>query len=139
MAKRGGAGKSGIVVAQEIRAMIEANKSIKGPEVMAALREKFPKETFNDKSCQVSYANIRKSMGLARTVKKKPGGSNAKAGRPSGRPVGTWRQSAAVAPTAESAVYIDLLQAAKALLQHCNGDVTVAVQALKQIAALQMS
>jgi len=36
MAKRSGTGKSGIVVAQEIRAMIEANNSIKGPEVMIA-------------------------------------------------------------------------------------------------------
>ena len=139
MAKRGGAGKNGIVVAQEIRAMIEANKTIKGPEVMAALREKFPKETFNDKSCQVSYANIRKSMGLSRTLKKKPGASKTKAGQPPGRPVGTWRPSVAAASTAESAVDISLLQAAKALLQHCNGDAAVAVQALKQIAALQMS
>ncbi|MBC7965349.1 MAG: hypothetical protein H7Z17_05410 [Fuerstia sp.] len=139
MAKRGGAGKSGIVVAQEIRALIEANNTIKGPEVMAALREKFPKETFNDKSCQVSYANIRKSMGLSRTLKKKPGASKAKAGRPPGRPVGTWRPSTAAASTPESAVDISLLQAAKALLQHCNGDAAVAAQALKQIAALQMS
>jgi len=137
MAKRVGAGKSGIVVAQEVRALIEANNSIKGPEVMAALREKFPKETFNDKSCQVSYANIRKSMGLSRTLKKKPGMSKKKAGRPPGRPVGTWRP--ATASTAESAVNISLLQAAKALLQHCNGDAAVAVHALKQIAALQMS
>lgn len=142
MAKRGGAGKNGIVVAQEIRAMIEANNAIKGPEVMAALKEKYPKEGFNDKSCQVSYANIRKNMGLSRTLKKKPGASKGKVGRPPGRPVGTWPTSgAAVAagPAAESAVNISLLQAAKALLQHCNGDAAVAIQALKQIAALQMS
>jgi hypothetical protein len=141
MAKRSGAGKSGIIVAQEIRALIEANNNIKGPEVMNALREKFPKETFNDKSCQVSYANIRKSMGLSRTLKKKPGTSKKKAGRPPGRPVGTWRPSIAPASAAaaESAVDISLLQAAKALLQHCNGDAAVAVQALKQIAALQMN
>ncbi|MEJ7593155.1 MAG: hypothetical protein WKF77_16540 [Planctomycetaceae bacterium] len=139
MAKRSGAGKSGIVVAQEIRALIEANNDIKGPEVMTALREKFPKETFNDKSCQVSYANIRKRLGLSRTLKKKPGTSKKKAGRPPGRPVGTWRPSIAPASTPESAVDISLLQAAKALLQHCNGDAAVAVQALKQIAALQMN
>lgn len=139
MAKRSGTGKSGIVVAQEIRALIEANNSIKGPEVMIALKEKFPKETFNDKSCQVSYANIRKSMGLSRTLKKKPGVSKKKGGRPPGRAVGTWRPATASAPMAESAVDISLLQAAKALLQHCNGDAAVAAQALKQIAALQMS
>lgn len=133
MAKRARAGNSGIVVAQEIRALILANKDIKGPEVMAALREKFPKEPFNDKSCQVSYANIRKSLGLSRTMKRRPGTAKSAAGRP---PAG-WRQHGA--PTAESPVDISLLQAAKALLQHCNGDVTVAVNALKQIASLQMS
>ena len=136
MAKRSGTGKSGIVVAQEIRAMIEANSSIKGPEVMTLLKEKFPRETFNDKSCQVSYANIRKSMGLSRTLKKKPGTAKKKAGRPLG-----WRPATAVAsaPMAESSINISLLQAAKELLQHCHGDAAVAAQAIKQIAALQMN
>jgi hypothetical protein len=139
MAKRAGAGKSGIVVAQEIRSLIEANKSIKGPEVMAALREKFPKQTFNDKSCQVSYANIRKSLGLSRTLKKKPGTANKKAGRPPGRPIGAWRQAGTSVSMDDTAVNIGLLQAAKVLLQHCNGDAAVAVQAIKQIASLQMT
>lgn len=141
MAKRTGAGKDGIVVSQEIRAMIKANSSIKGPEVMAALREKFPKASFNDKSCQVSYANIRKQMGLSRTLKKKPGASKKKPGQRPGRPAGTWRQASVSASdsAAESGVNISLLQAAKALLQHCHGDVAVAAHALKQIAALQMN
>lgn len=139
MAKRTGAGKDGIVVSQEIRAMINANSSIKGPEVMALLREKFPKASFNDKSCQVSYANIRKQMGLSRTLKKKPGASKKKPGQRPGRPAGTWRQASASDSAAESVVNISLLQAAKALLQHCHGDVAVAAQALKQIAALQMN
>jgi len=139
MAKRSSTSKSGIVVAQEIRALIEANNSIKGPEVMDALREKFPKETFNDKSCQVSYANIRKSMGLSRTLKKKPGTAKKNAGRPAGRPVGSLRPVAPSAPMAEGAINISLLQAAKVLLQHCNGDAAAAAQALKQIAALQMT
>lgn len=51
MAKRASASKSGIIVTQEIKALILANKNIKGREVMLFLREKFPKETFNDKSC----------------------------------------------------------------------------------------
>ncbi len=139
MAKRTGAAKDGIVVSQEIRAMINANSSIKGPEVMAALREKFPKASFNDKSCQVSYANIRKQMGLSRTLKKKPGASKKKPGRLPGRPAGAWRQASVSDSAAESGVDISLLQAAKALLQHCHGDVAVAAQALKQIAALQMN
>ncbi len=133
MAKRASASKSGVIVAQEIKALILANKDIKGPEVMAALREKFPKETFNDKSCQVTYANIRKNLGLSRTLKRKPG-----AAKPvSGRSTGGWRQISAT--TAESSIDISLLHAAKVLLQHCNGDVTVAINALKQIASLQMS
>ena len=128
MAKRAGASKSGVVAAQEIKALILANKSIKGPEVMAALREKFPKQTFNDKSCQVTYVNIRKTLGLSRTVKRKP--------LPAGRPAAGTRQIGVSA--AESSVDFSLLQAAKALLQHCSGDLNVAVNALKQIASLQM-
>ena len=139
MAKRTGAGKDGIVVSQEIRAMIKANSSIKGPEVMAALREKFPKVSFNDKSCQVSYANIRRTLGLSRTFKKKPGTSKKKPGQRPGRPAGTWRQATASDSAAEGVIDISLLQAAKTLLQHCHGDVAVAAQALKQIAALQMN
>ena len=129
MAKRAGASKSGVVAAQEIKALILANKNIKGPEVMAALREKFPKETFNDKSCQVTYANIRKSLGLSRTVKRKPvpAGSRVTGSRPIG------------AAVADSSIDFSLLQAAKTLLQHSNGDLNVAVNALKQIASLQMS
>lgn len=139
MAKRAGGGKSGIVVAREIRSLIEANNSIKGPEVMAILREKFPKESFNDKSCQVSYANIRKSLGLTRTLKKKPGTSRKKASRPTERPIGAWRQARASVEMTDTAVNISLLQAAKALLQHCRGDAAVAVQAIRQIASLQMN
>lgn len=139
MAKRSSSGNSGIVVAQEIRAMIEANNSIKGPEVLTALKEKFPKEPFKEKSCQVTYANIRKNMGLSRTIKQKPGAPKQKTGRPPGRPVGNWRAATASASMAENAVDMSLLQAAKTLLQHCHGDAAVAVQALKQIAALQMN
>jgi hypothetical protein len=93
MAKRASSRKSGIVVAKEIRALIEADNDIRGPEVMLALREKFPRETFNDKSCQVSYANIRSRMGLSRTLKKKPLAAKGKRGRPVGRPAGAWRQA----------------------------------------------
>jgi len=135
MAKRTSASKSGVIVAQEIKAMILANKTIKGPEVMDALREKFPKETFNDKSCQVTYSNLRKNLGLSHTLKRKP----VAAGRPAtGRPAAAATRQIGVAAE-ESSVDMSLLHAAKVLLQHCNGDVTVAVNALQQIASLQMS
>lgn len=131
MAKRAAAGKGGVVIAQEILALVQANNAIKGPEVMVALREKFPKATFNEASCQVAYANARKKLGLTRTVAKRPIG----AGR-AGRPI---RSTVAAAPAAGSAVIdISLLQAAKTLLQHCQGDAAAAQTALKQVAALQM-
>ena len=135
MAKRASLRKSGIVVAKEIRALIEGNNDIKGPEVMLALRERFPKEPFNDKSCQVAYANIRREMGLSRTLKKKPPATKGKRGRPVGGHTGSWRQSSV---SADTAVHIGMLQAAKSLLEHCHGDATIAVHALKQIALLQM-
>jgi hypothetical protein len=134
MAKRAAAGKGGVVIAQEILALVQGNNAIKGPEVMTALREKFPKTPFNDASCQVAYANARKKLGLTRTVAKRPIGAS-----------GPAKKSAYVAATpsagAAGAVSVDigLLQAAKSLLQHCNGDSAVAVLALKQIAALQMN
>ncbi len=144
MAKRSSTGKSGVIVAQEIKALILANKTIKGPEVMDALREKFPKETFNDKSCQVTYSNLRKNLGLSHTLKRKPvatgrpAAGRPAAGRPAaGRPAAATRQIGVAAE--ESSVDMSLLQAAKVLLQHCNGDVTIAVNALQQIASLQMS
>ncbi len=132
MAKRAAAGKGGVVIAQEILSLVQADKAIKGPEVMVALREKFPKVDFNEASCQVAYANARKKLGLTRTVVKRPAGSSRPAqvtGRPKASPV---VQASAGAPD------MNLLQAAKALLQSCNGDAAVAQLALKQVAALQM-
>ena len=143
MGKRAGAGKGGIVIAQEIRALVQANNEIKGPDVMSALREKFPKIVFNDNSCQVAYANARKKLGLAKTVAKRPIGAarlGRRPGRPPGRPPGSAAASAAsVGSTAAASVDFSLLQAAKALLQHCKGDAAVAQSALKQIASLQMN
>jgi len=123
--------KSGINITQEVRALVDANKEIKGAEVMAALREKFPKVRLNDSSCLVAYSNARKKLGLIKTVAKRPIGR--RAGTSSARP------SAVLTPAAGDSLDISLLQAAKALLQHCKGDVSLAQGALKQIASLQMS
>jgi len=132
MAKRASAGKGGVVIAQEILSIVQANKAIKGPEMMVVLREKFPKHDFNEASCQVAYANARKKLGLTRTVVKRPAG----AGRPA-QVTGRLKPVPAAAPSAASPD-MNLLQAAKALLQFCNGDAAVAQMALKQVAALQM-
>lgn len=131
MAKRAAA-KGGVVISQEIFNLVKNNNSIKGPEVVTALREKYPKVEFNSASCQVAFANARKKLGLTRTVVKRPVGA-AKAGR---RPIGS--KATAIVATSSETVNISLLQAAKALLVHCNGDANIAAQALKQVAALQM-
>ncbi len=132
MAKR--AAKGGVVISQEIMELVKANNAIRGSEVMTALREKFPKVKFNNASCQVAFANARKKLGLSKTVARKPIGTSGTVFRKAGRPP-------AAATAAAPAVAIDLtaLQAAKALLQHCQGNADAAVQALKQIAALQMN
>ncbi len=131
MAKRAAAGKGGVVISQEILAIVQANKAIKGPEVMTVLREKYPKVSFNEASCQVAYANARKKLGLTRTVVKRPGDTTKPAYRPA-------RPKAFSASASTGTVDINLLQAAKALLQHCGGDSSLALEALKQVAALQM-
>lgn len=133
MAKRAAAAaKEGVVISQEILSLVQSNKGIRGPEVMVALREKFPKVDFNEASCQVAYANARKKLGLTRTVAKRPAGSTS-------RPAAAAKASATTAPaSAGAAVDINLLQAAKALLQQCNGDSAAAILALKHVASLQM-
>lgn len=133
MAKRG-ASKGGVVIAQEILALVEANNAIKGPEVIVALREKFPKISFNEASCQVAYANARRKLGLTRTMVKRPVGA---------RPVGArharpGRPSVGAPSAAAGGSDFGLLQAAKTLLVHCNGDAQAAMVALKQVASLQM-
>ena len=129
MAKRSAAGKTGINNSQEMRSIVEANKEITGAEAMAVLRGKFPKQTFNVESCLVAYSNARKKFGLTKTVVKLPA---------SGRPHS--RAASAAAPTAAVAGSLDisLMQAAKALLQHCKGDVYAAHSALEQIASFQL-
>lgn len=131
MAKRAAA-KGGVVISQEIFTLVKNNNSIKGPEVVAALREKYPKVDFNSASCQVAFANARKKLGLTRTVVKRPVGAT----KSSYRPIGP-KATAGVSISVDT-VNISLLQAAKALLMHSNGDANVAAQALKQVAALQM-
>lgn len=133
MAKRAAAGKTGLNITQEVRALVEANKEIKGAEVMAALREKFPKVSLNDSSCLVAYSNVRKKLGLSKTLAKRP------ISRRSGRPSASVAPATSSTPAVAGSLDISLLQAAKALLQHCKGDLAVAQGALKQIASLQMT
>ena len=137
MAKRAAASKDGVNVSAEIRALVESNKDIRGPEVITALKEKFPGAKFNNASVQVAFANARKKLGLTRTLKKKPRPVGSGSGRRPGRPAAATAAPVAAAAAA-AGVDFSLLQAAKTLLQHCKGDVAAAQQALKQLAALQM-
>jgi hypothetical protein len=140
MAKRA-AGKDGVVISQEILALVKDNNAIRGPEVMAALREKFPKVSFNENSCQVAYANARKKLGLTKTLAKRPGGRRPIGSQRAGRPAAAATAGSATGAAAPSSVSVDmpLLQAAKTLLKACNGDANAALSALKTVASLQMN
>ena len=131
MAKRAAAGKGevDVNVSKEVRALVEGNKEIRGPEVIAILKEKFPTMEFNENSVQVAFANARRKLGLTRTIKKRPGK------RKAGRPAAAAAPAAAPA-TAYVAVNIVALTAAKELLKACAGDIAAAQTALKQIVIL---
>lgn len=127
MAKKSSRGEFNM--AQEIRNLLLENKTLSGPEVVAALKAKFPGQTINKNSASVAFAGAKKKLGI-------------KSGR---RKVRRRRPAAAAAPrsaapraTATTAVSLEQLSAARDLLQKCRGDVAVAASALKGVAALQM-
>ncbi|MFM7863036.1 MAG: hypothetical protein ACKPHU_02400 [Planctomycetaceae bacterium] len=129
MAKRAAAGRDDVNVSKEVRALVEGNKEIRGPEVIAILKEKYPSYAFNENSVQVAFANARRKLGLTRTIKKRP------AKRKVGRPAAV--AAPAAAPAAPSAgVNMAALTAAKDLLKACGGDVAAAQTAIKQIVVL---
>ena len=127
MAKR--AAKGEFVMAAEIRALLESNKNLTGPEVVAALQKKFPSQEINRNSASVAFANARKSMGItsAKRVKKRR------------RPVRRNVLRSTPTATTSSPVNLEVLQAAKSLLQKCGGDASAASNALKSVAALQVN
>jgi hypothetical protein len=127
MAKRAAAGKDDVNVSKEVRALVEGNKDIRGPEVISTLKERYPSVEFNENSVQVAYANARKKLGLTRTMKKRP------AKRRAGRPAAA---APAAAPVVVAGVNMAALTAAKELLKACGGDVAAAQTAVKQIVQL---
>ncbi|MEY3175702.1 MAG: hypothetical protein RLZZ436_3616, partial [Planctomycetota bacterium] len=68
MAKRAAAAQDGVNVSSEVRSLVEGNQSLRGPEVLALLKEKYPNVTFNTNSVQVAFANARRKLGLTRVV-----------------------------------------------------------------------
>ncbi|HAV31261.1 MAG: hypothetical protein ACK5TG_13935 [Planctomyces sp.] len=128
MAKRAAAGKGDVTVnvSKEVRALVEGNQEIRGPEVIANLKERFPTMVLNENSVQVAFANARRKLGLTRTIKKRPGK------RKVGRPV-----AAVAAPaTASAGVNMQALTAAKELLKACGGDLAAAQTAIRQMQTL---
>ncbi|MFO0175736.1 MAG: hypothetical protein ACK55P_00920 [Planctomyces sp.] len=55
MAKRAAAGKGDVTVnvSKEVRALVEGNQEIRGPEVIANLKERFPTMVLKENSVQV--------------------------------------------------------------------------------------
>jgi hypothetical protein len=138
MAKRAAAAKDGVNVTREVQAIVEGNTSIRGPEVLTVLKEKFPNVTFNTNSVQVAFANARRKLGLTRVLARRPRKKALLARRPrlaTGIPA-----APATAPTtsAPASDMMATLQAARDLLKAAGGDISVAKEALGLVASLQM-
>jgi hypothetical protein len=141
MAKRAAGSKDGVNVSREVFAIVEGNKSIRGPEVLTILKEKFPNATFNTNSVQVAYANARRKLGLTRVLAKRPK-KKAAAGRPKKAAVAAAVQAApVVAASAPQSVEVNFvaLEAARDLLRATGCDATAALDALRIVASLQMT
>lgn len=131
MAKRAAAGRDKVNMSQEIRALVEANNEMRGPDLIAALKAKFPSMTINENSVQVAFANIRKRMGLTRTVARRPAKRTRRASRAAaGRPA-----PAVTARTADAS--IAQLQAARGFLAACGDNLAAAQKVLQQLADLR--
>ena len=103
----------------EVRALLEGNNELTGPEIYAALSKKVTGQTINRNSCQVAFANARKKMGLTRKKK-------------SGKRI--YRK---VAKPATDTISLSALRSARELLSRTNGDIGIATAILREIKALQ--
>lgn len=103
----------------EVRALLEGNNELTGPEVYAKLSEKVPGQTINKNSCQVAFANARRKMGLTRSKK------SAK------------RIHRKVAKPANDKVSLSALRSARELLSRTDGDIELATAILREIKSLQ--
>lgn len=110
--------KSSFNMSAQVRALLEANNNMTGPEVYAALTKKFPKQKINRGSCQVAFANARKKMGLSRSR-------------------GGQRVIRRVAKPSAGNISLAALRSARELLQHTHGDTPLATSILREVKALQ--
>jgi len=138
MAKRAAAAKDGVNVTREVQAIVEGNQSIRGPEVLTVLKEKFPNVTFNTSSVQVAFANARRKLGLTRVLARRPRKKALLARRPrlaTGFPAAPAPAPPATPPASDM---MATLQVARDLLKAAGGDLSVATEALGLVASLQM-
>ena len=110
---------SGFNMSAEVRALLEKNNKLTGPEIYAAISKKATGQTINKNSCQVAFANARKKMGLTR---KKDSGKR-------------FRRRA-VQPATDT-VSLAALRSARDLLSRTNGSVELAAAVLREVKALQ--
>lgn len=108
-------------MAAEVRNVLRENRKLSGPEVYAALKEKFPNQKINENSLSVAFSAARKKLGIK-------GGRRRK-----GRAKRTVRKKVPSTPR----LNMDALQAAAKFVS-AVGDADKAVAAIKQVTALQI-
>lgn len=136
MAKRAAAAQDGVNVSSEVRSLVEGNQSLRGPEVLALLKEKYPNVTFNTNSVQVAFANARRKLGLTRVVARRERRRGVLSRRP--RAVAALPAVVVTADAAPALNLVATLQSARDLLKTVGGDVAEAQKALALVASLQM-
>lgn len=114
--------KSDFNLSAEVRAMVEANNDITGPEVYAALSKKAKGRKINQNSCGVAFAMARKKLGLTRKRGTKI------ASRPTSR---------RVPKPGSDTISLAALRSARELLSRTNGDIATATAVLREVKALQ--
>lgn len=118
MAKKKSA-RSEFNMAAEIRALLGQNPSLTARDVHEALQQKFPNEKVNKSSCDQSYYNFRRKLGIGKRRRK------VRRLKPGVRAVQTGQVS------------LEALLAARKFLSEVGGEET-ALAAVKQIASLQI-
>ncbi|MGE0379008.1 MAG: hypothetical protein AB7Q45_26705 [Planctomycetaceae bacterium] len=123
MAKKTSARRDGFTMASAVRAILQDSPELSGKEVLALIKERFPKQKINENSFGVAFSGARKKLGISKGRKKvrrrrRPGAVRS-------------RQAAGVA------IDIETLQAARRFLTQV-GDLDRAISAIKQVQTLQI-
>ena len=112
--------KNDFIMSQEIRKLLRKKRSLTGPEVYAALTEKFTGQEINKSSCGVAFSDARKKLGIK-------GGRRRKSGA----------KRTVVKARPAPALSIETLKAAAKFVGEI-GNADKALAAIKQVSALQI-